>query len=84
MRDTLNGFDLTQCVPGNKELILDRETRKRWVENIIRASTLLSPLKKSLVRESNNTEVWGSDRSMRPAVVGPLDDKVVTCAITGP
>jgi hypothetical protein len=27
---------------------------------------------------------WGSDRSMKPAAVGILDNKIVTAAITGP
>jgi hypothetical protein len=31
-----------------------------------------------------NGNTWGSDRSMKPAAVGILDNKIVTAAITGP
>lgn len=72
-----------RCVIGSKDLIVDRETRKRRAENSIKALALQSSLKPSRVRESNYAESWALDGSMCPAAAGILDDKVVTCAMTG-
>ena len=84
LRSVLNGFNLMRCVTGSKDLIINRETRKRIAENSIKALALRFPLKPSTIRDPNHTESWASDGSMRPATAGILDEKTITCAITGP
>ena len=87
LKNALNGVGITRCVDGisnGLDLLLSREDRQLRAERAIGALALMTSLKPSVVRSGNHGENWASDGSMKPATAGPLEDKTITCAITGP
>jgi hypothetical protein len=67
---------------GPADLLFSRSCRQHQAEKFIQSivcANLFLPSKASL-----GTQLWGTDGSMVPASAGPLDDKSVTSAITGP
>jgi hypothetical protein len=67
---------------GPADLLLSRSRRRQQAEKFIQSIVLANLFLPSEV--SRGTQLWGTDGSMIPASAGPLDDKSVTSAITGP
>jgi hypothetical protein len=80
-----NCFSLTQIgmlYSGPADLLLSRSCRQQHAESFI--CSIVSADLFFPAEISRGTQLWGTDRSMIPASVGPLDDKSVTSAIMGP
>ncbi|KAF8227892.1 hypothetical protein L208DRAFT_1074342, partial [Tricholoma matsutake] len=67
---------------GPADLLLSQSIRWQNTEKFIQSILLANFFPPSEV--SQDTQLWGMDGSMIPTSAGPLDDKSVTSAITGP
>ena len=66
---------------GPADLLLSWSIRQQHTEKFIQSILLANYFSPSEV--SQDTQLWGMDGFMIPASAGPLDDKLVTSAITG-
>ena len=82
IKNTLSQAQIGALYSGPADLLLSCSLRQQQAEEYIQSFVLSNLFLPSEV--SQDTQIWGTDGSMLPASAGPLDDKSVTSAITGP
>lgn len=82
IKNALSQAQIGALYSGPADLLLSRSLRQQQAEEYIQSLVLSNLFLPSEV--SQGTQIWGTDGSMLPASAGPLDDKSVTSAITGP
>ena len=82
IKDFLSQAQIGALYAGSADLLLSRQLRRQHAETFIQSMVLANLFLPTEV--SQGTQLWGTDGSMIPASAGPLDDKSITSAVTGP